>query len=200
VFVQHPYDKGDLIILPSEQKDLKLVVTQIYLMHTSFEPVEKGKDIHIPHSKLSSDYIENWSRLAQADPSPVSVVLHLDPKSTLPNLQEMWELQADVTKYVQDHPSRFYKSPELTRVPIKEEDLMESGINVEFKTKRKVCHVILRPIHLLAKLRRSLGNSITTIKISEIKYCVTFVVDCRRRNSHSSHSKKASLLLWKISL
>jgi len=200
VFVQHPYDKGDLIILPSEQNDLKLVVKQIYLMHTSFEPVGRGKDIHIPHSKLSSDCIENWSRLAQADHSPFSVVLHLDPKSTLPSLHDMWELQADVTKYVQVHPSRFYKSPQLSLVPIEEEDLMESGINVEFKTKRKVCHVILRPIHLLAKLRRSLRNSITTIKISEIKYCVTFVVDCRRRNSHSSHSKKASLLLWKISL
>jgi hypothetical protein len=159
VFGQHPYDKGDLVVLPSEQKDLKLVVEEIYLMHTSFQPVERGKDIHIPHSKLSSDCIENWTRLAQADKwsrcapagqwskpkgdqSPISVVIHLDPQKKLPLRQDMWDLKGDITKYCRARPSRYYFTPTLTRVPIKDKDLIESGIKVEFPLKRKVQYTL----------------------------------------------------------
>jgi hypothetical protein len=140
----------------SEENDLKLVVENIYLMHTSFQPVEGGKDIHIPHSKLNSDCIENWSRLAQVekankrskpqgdqsrskeDRSPISVVIHLDPQKMLPRFHHMLDLKKYITKYCRDHPSRYYFTPILTIVPIKDEDLIESGIKVEFPLKRKV--------------------------------------------------------------
>jgi hypothetical protein len=200
VLAQHPYDKNDLVVL-SEEKDLTLIVREIYLMHTSFEPVDGGKDIHIPHSKLSSDCIENWSRLAQSygapnpkgDPSPISVVLHLDPQKKLPNHQDIWELQEDINEFVQDPPSRFYKTPTLTCVPIKEEDLMESGIKVEFRLKRKVHLIIFHPIHPVTKLRRFLGDFIRIIKFSEIKYCITSVNDCCKGGSRPTYPKKASL-------
>lgn len=137
LFAQHAYDKNDLVVL-EEQKNRKLVVSEIYLMHTSFEPVERGKDIHIPHSKLSGDCIENLSRLASAVLSPISVLLHLDPTKNPPTGDDMSDFQGHVDTHVQHHPSRFYETPTLTLVPIKDEDLVENGIQVEFKVKRKI--------------------------------------------------------------
>jgi hypothetical protein len=181
-----------------EDKDVKLVVTQINLMHTSFEPVEGGKDIHIPNSKLSSDCIQNWSRLSQKlkRGDPISVVLRLDPKMRLPSDTDMKVFQARVDEYVRDHnPSHFYESLQLALVPIKDEDLFESGLQVEFTVKRKVRQIILRPIHLVAKHRRTLGISIKATKNSEMNYCSSSVVYCGIVGSMGSYPKKASLPL-----
>jgi small-conductance mechanosensitive channel len=84
VFAQHPYDVGDLVILEDE-KDLKLVATEIYLMHTTFQPVGGGKEYHIPHTKLSKECIENLCR----PDSHISVVLHLKFKEIPQNIEKM---------------------------------------------------------------------------------------------------------------
>jgi hypothetical protein len=187
-----------------EDTGVKLVVKKIYLMHTAFEPVEGGKDIHIPHSKLSSDCIQNWSRLAQKTKGgdPISVVLRFDPRMQPPSDIDMKDIQSKVeviqllvNDHVLKHPSHFYESPELSLVPIKDEDLFESGIQVEFRVKRKVRQIILRLIHLVAKLRRTLGISIKATKNSETNYCSMSVVYCGIMGSMGSYPKKASLLL-----
>lgn len=154
VFAQHAYDKNDLVVL-DEDKDVKLVVKKIYLMHTSFEPVEGGKDIHIPHSKLSSDCIQNLSRLAQKlkGGDPISVILRFDPKLERLIVDDpkserrdddkieaaLEGIQKDVDTYVLHlkNPNHFYESPTLNLISVKDEDLFSSGIEVEFKVKRK---------------------------------------------------------------
>jgi len=188
-------------VVLDEDKDVKLVVKKIYLMHTSFEPVEGGKDIHIPHSKLSSDCIQNLSRLAQKlnGGEPISVVLRFDPKWKQRSDHKMEgileDIKKEVDRHVLEHPSHFYESPNLTLMPVKDEDLFSSGIEVEFKVKRKVRQIIFHTIHLIAKLRRTLGISMKRTKNSEMIYCSTSVVYCGVKGSVGSFPKKASLLL-----
>jgi hypothetical protein len=139
VFAQHPYDLGDLVVLEGE-KDHKLVVRDIYLMHSTFEPVGGGKEIHIPHCKLATECIENLSRRPQ---SLWPVVLQLDKK---PPSDILKELNKEVTATFQlpDYQARrFYDIQELTLVPIKEEESVEKGILVEFRVKRVVRPIII---------------------------------------------------------
>jgi small-conductance mechanosensitive channel len=58
VFVKHPYDVGDHVVL----KERQLIVQDIYLTYTTFRRVENGVVIHIPHSEVRKECIENWSR------------------------------------------------------------------------------------------------------------------------------------------
>jgi hypothetical protein len=199
---------GDLVILEDE-KDLKLVATEIYLMHTTFQPVGGGKEYHIPHTKLSKECIENLCR----PDSHISVVLHLKFKEIPHNIENIRrkiqkglkrKLKKEVSKiedsetedsetedsepedfkHYQKHQTlKLYKMPRVTLAPVKEEDFVEGGIQVEFKVKPQVHPLILFRINVEAKLPRLLGfleHSIRTLKNSDMKYCIMSAVNWRR--------------------
>ena len=207
VFAQHPYDVGDLVILEDE-KDLKLVATEIYLMHTTFEPAGGGREYHIPHTKLSKECIQNFCR----PDSHIWVVLHLKFDKALHKIEESMKeiekrvgkihedlkkkLETEVSKiedsmtgasekeafkdYRKRQTLRLYEMPEVTHVPVKEEDFVEVGVRVEFKVKSQVCPLILYRINIEAKLPRLLGflgRSIRTMKDSEMTYYILSAVD-----------------------
>jgi small-conductance mechanosensitive channel len=184
VFAQHPYDVGDLVILEDE-KDLKLVATEIYLMHTTFQPVGGGREYHIPHTKLSKECIANFCK----PDSHISVVLHLKfdkiPQKIEERIKEIEDckkkihgdlerdLETEVSKiedskteaskneaskteafkdYQKRQTLRLYEMPEVTHVPVKEEDFVEEGVQVEFKVKSQVRPLILYRIVFISKL------------------------------------------------
>jgi small-conductance mechanosensitive channel len=55
VFAQHPYDVGDWVVLDQEEKNQRLIVSSIYLTHTTFIRVDNGKFVHIPHATLGKE-------------------------------------------------------------------------------------------------------------------------------------------------
>lgn len=203
MFAQHPYDVGDLVIL-EEEKDAKLVVTEISLMHTTFQPVGSGKEYHIPHTKLSKECIENLCR----PDSHISVMLPLKFNTITQNIKDgigciqkqlILELETEVLKvmesrteaskekaseafkdYQKHQTLRLYKMPVVTHVPVKEGDFVEGGVQVDFQVKAQVCPLILYRIHIEAKLLRLLGflgHSIRTLKDSAVKYCIMSAID-----------------------
>jgi hypothetical protein len=64
VFSQHPYDVDDWVNIMSGKDDtlLKLRVTDIRLMSSTFRRDKLAKLVSIPHNKLSKERIENLSR------------------------------------------------------------------------------------------------------------------------------------------
>jgi small-conductance mechanosensitive channel len=207
VFAQHPYDVGDLVIL-EDDKDLKLVATEIYLMHTTFQPVGGGREYHIPQTKLSKECIENLCR----PNSHISVVLHHkfdqiqqnfgeDIKLIQKKLEHDLEIEvskiedpkpeaskkeASETVFFKDYQThqtlRLYEPPKVIHVSVKEEDFVEVGVQVDFQVRSQVRPLILCRIHIVAKLPRLLGylgHSIRTLKDSEMKQYIMSAVDCR---------------------
>jgi small-conductance mechanosensitive channel len=205
VFAQHPYDVGDLVIL-EEEKDAKLVVTEISLMHTTFQPVGSGKEYHIPHTKLSKECIENICR----PDSHISVMLPLKFDKITQKIKEgvehiqkhlIIELETEVLKvmesrteaskreasetaafedYQKHQTLRLYKMPVVTYVPVKEGDFVEGGVLVDFQVKYQVRPLILYRIHIEAQLLRLLGflgHSIRTLMDSEMRCCIMSAVD-----------------------
>lgn len=163
VLAQHPYDVGDLVILEDE-KNLKLVVKEISLMHTTFQPVEGGKQYHVPHTKLSKECIENFCR----PDSHISVALQLKFKNLPPNIEkfvhniqsglkveldkevrkiEDLETEASKTSAFEDYEKhqilRLYDMPKVTLAQFKDEEFVEGGIHVEFTVKSQVRPLIL---------------------------------------------------------
>ena len=145
VFSQHPYDVGDWVIWGKE-KDLKLVVSEIRLLKTTFTCADSGKTVHIPHTEICTGYIENLSRTSTYFVK--SIVLHLEDKLVKcdneaidkfkkEKLQDLW--RSDEKRDI----FRYHELPDISVVPIKSEDLEEKGIRVDFKRKEWVCPLSL---------------------------------------------------------
>jgi hypothetical protein len=146
-------------------------------MHTTFERVDNERVVHIPHSKIGKECIENLSRTRMFSHN---VVLPLEPKNAPPDISE---LQGKLAKYCLENKALLAALlfHEMPKVSLKDEDVGEKGkkskssIQIEFRMKRRVRPIIFCPIYLVAKLLRFLGPYTNKIRNSEIVYRVKCV-------------------------
>jgi len=129
VFAQHPYDIGDWIRWGKE-KELKLVVDEIHLMHTTFHCVHSGKMIQIPHSEISAGYIENLSRTSKQYVKSVE----LQTEQTM-DQDAVQRIKNDLIKELSDEKLpilRYHHMPEISTAPTKPERVDETAIRIQF--------------------------------------------------------------------
>ena len=144
IFLQHPYDVGDWVIWGKE-KDLRLIVMEIHLQHTTFECVESGRTVHIPHAEICGGYIENLSRTSKH--FVASFTLHVDHSIDQMAIESF---QKDTLNHLLlSDPGeklpilRYHHMPEISLVPIKPEDSEVNGIRVDFRRKQWVGHSMI---------------------------------------------------------
>jgi len=162
VFSQHPYDVGDWVIWGKE-KDLKLIVSEVRLLKTTFTCAESGKIVHIPHTEICTGYIENLSRTKTS--LLRSFVLHSEEKLDKCHKEAIDKFREEKLKDLWRSDDkraifRYHQFPDISIVPIKSEDLSEKGIRVDFKRKEWVCSsLVSRFVISLANLFRLLVDS-----------------------------------------
>jgi len=129
---------------------MELIVKKVHLTHTIFQCANSGKIIHIPHSKLGEDYIENLSRTSRY------FVRSVIEMGCMIDEEEMTAFNHHVKDHLQseeDSILRYHHMPVFSRVPIKPEDVEAMGIQVVFRRNQWVCTIII--YHVLLELSSS---------------------------------------------
>lgn len=124
--MKHPYDVGDHVVL----KERQLIVQDIYLTYTTFRSVENGVVIHIPHSEVRKECIENWSRTKRLK-EKYPLVVHCAHSIDIDKINK--DLERFVANEVELQTFRY-----LDPVIYLEPDLR--GVTGQIKIQIEICH------------------------------------------------------------
>ncbi|KAH0836088.1 hypothetical protein AYO21_02728 [Fonsecaea monophora] len=135
VFIKHPYDVGDRIIVNDSEMD----VVKISLLYSVFREVQSKQMIQIPNSNINGVWIKNVTRSKELREQ---ISLNVSVGTSFEDIET---LRGEMLKYVSEHKRDFMPMVDIQLISIA--DLSKLELRVEFQHKGNYASDFVRAQH-----------------------------------------------------